>query len=70
MPSSRRWRKKVTEVVQREVASRGLRTHEANVSLVAEAIKRWELQFEAGEERAGTKAEFIVAVLEQEGRLA
>jgi hypothetical protein len=69
MPSSRRWRKKVAVAVQREVASRGVRTHEANVSLIEEGIKRWRLQYDPADDCGPTMSEYLVDLLEQEGRL-
>lgn len=43
--------------------------HERNVDLVAEGIKRWRLQYDPADDHGPTMAEYLVALLEQEGRL-
>lgn len=49
--------------------SRKERKRAENVSLVREAIERWRLQNDPSADHGIGMDEFIVAVLEQEGRL-
>jgi hypothetical protein len=50
--------------------ARAVVKHQANVSLVQEAMDRWRLQNDPAADSGPTMAEFVVAVLEQERRLS
>lgn len=43
--------------------------HKRNVDLVAEGIRRWRLQYDPANDDGPTMSEYLVALMEQEGRL-
>lgn len=51
------------------MTDRAAERRERNVALVAEGIHRWRLQNDPADDDGPTMAEYLVALLEQEGRL-
>jgi hypothetical protein len=59
----------LSDMEDRDIASRKAARHDANIALVTEGVRRWQLQDDELDPNGPSLGEYLVALLEQEGRL-